>query len=106
MSDELVSRLRDYERWLTDGLDGSPSIGIEDIGAGETWGPAADRIEAQAAEIAELKALLRWVLTALHVLRGMCRTAGLKLGASKADEMIDSIDAVLTRDGVTQRTKL
>ena len=41
-------------------------------------------------------ALLRASNTGLHVLRGILRTHGLKLGAKRADEMIAEIDTLLT----------
>jgi hypothetical protein len=61
MSDELVRVLRDYQRWMKDGVDGGPSIGVEDIDGDETFGAAAARIEADARRIEELRnALERW----------------------------------------------
>lgn len=55
---DLVERLRDYERWLTDSGYGTPSIDIDDIGPGETFGPAADEIERLRARVAELEAMI------------------------------------------------
>ena len=46
------------------------------------------------ARIAELERHIEWLVPALHVLRGMCRTAGLKIGAAKADELIRETDAL------------
>lgn len=68
MSD-LVDMLRDYQRWMQDGLSGAPSIGTDDIDGDETFGKAAAALTAQAAEISELR-------DALHKL--CCDVAGLE----------------------------
>lgn len=46
MSDDLVKILRDYQAWMKDGESGGPSIGIDDIDGDQTFGAAADYIEA------------------------------------------------------------
>jgi hypothetical protein len=51
--DDLVKRLRDYERWLTNNGYGGPSFDIDDLGPNETFGPAADTIESLTARLAE-----------------------------------------------------
>ncbi len=56
MSD-LVMVLRDYQRWMTDNI-GEPSISIDDINGDETFGAAADRIEALEAVATSAKALV------------------------------------------------
>ena len=40
------------------------------------------------AENARLRRHIEWITPGLHVLRGILRTAGLKIGAERADEMI------------------
>ena len=65
MSD-LVVMLRDYQRWMKDGLNGAPSIGTEDIDGDETFGKAADALTEQAAEIDRLREEMRQI-------RGMAR---------------------------------
>lgn len=41
---DILQELRNYEKWMTDGLHGKPSIGIDDIGA-ETFATAAVEIK-------------------------------------------------------------
>lgn len=60
-------------------------------------GIAQGRAEATA-EIVALRRHTEWISTALHVLRGMCRSAGLKQGAAKADEMIQVTEELLRGD--------
>ena len=51
---ELVRVLRDYQRWMTDN-NGEPSISLDDINGDETFGAAADRIEALEAGIETIR---------------------------------------------------
>lgn len=42
---DIVQVLRNYQAWMKDGIDGEPSIHLDDINGDETFGEAADEIE-------------------------------------------------------------
>ena len=71
----IVTELRNYQGWMTDGLHGKPSIGIDDIGE-ETFRRGANEIDRLKEINAQLLGALDAAETMLRVMPEMTSSAG------------------------------